>query len=499
MTKSDYSLKYISMKILCRLLLIIVLFSFSGNHLKGQTSVPMQTVVATAVDSLHNQLISELDEKYKFKAYYLDNQEKTVDWWIDVLGILVAFFGVIVPIALLIFANKQSRLNKKELDKIDNLKEKVEAKVDKTIHESKTELNGMIDRADHYLDKIWENKKESDKILNENRKYISSKPDNGGISSNTTEQKSEEYLNPEDQIMLNETNETDALNSLCKLADSYLIIPNRLDEARAIWNIIVKDFKLDKKDIAFAYYKMAEIERRDKTGADLTLKIFTLIDLAIQLDPENEYYYSKRAEIFQVQGEFGKAENDYSNAIKISKADRVFLYYWNRGYVKRLQGNIDGAIKDYNEAISQNSEFSELYKSRAKAYLMKLDYPNAFNDFLSAYHFAPFDNYSIMNAFEMAILLEKHQESSYLKGKIQDDESTIVDYLNLLYGIVIGGQTEFNLEALKAKLKDYKFMIDWSFDVAKDRLSAIGNETATRLMAEYEQLINDHNGRIKTI
>jgi tetratricopeptide (TPR) repeat protein len=297
----------------------------------------------------------------------------------------------------------------------------------------------------------------------------------------------------------NETNDSDALNSLCKLADSYLIIPNRLDEARAIWNVIVKDFKLDKKDIAFAYYKMAEIERRDKTRVDLSLKIFTLIDLAIQLDPENEYYYSKRAEIFQDHGEFGKAENDYSNAIKVSKADSAFLHYWNRGYMKRLQGNIDGAIKDYNEAINQNSDIYELYKSRAKAYLMKKDYLSAYNDFFKAYDLFSFEEYSLLKAYELAILLEKQNEASGLKRNCQDDGSSIVDYLNLLYEIVIERKTEFNLEAIKAKLKDYNFEIDWSFDIAKDLLVVIKNETATRLLTEYEQLINKHNEQFKAV
>ncbi|HNW51998.1 MAG TPA: hypothetical protein PKH79_13010, partial [Prolixibacteraceae bacterium] len=86
------------MKILCRLLLIIVLFSFSGNHLKGQTLVPVQTVVETAVDSLHNQLKSELDEEYKFKAKFLNHRDKTVDWVLAFAAIIVTIisaFGVI--------------------------------------------------------------------------------------------------------------------------------------------------------------------------------------------------------------------------------------------------------------------------------------------------------------------------------------------------------------------------------------------------------------------
>jgi tetratricopeptide (TPR) repeat protein len=509
MTKSDYSFKYISMKTLFRLLLIIVLFSFSGNHLKGETSVPVQTVVATAVDSLHNQLTSELDEKYKFKAYYLDNREKTVDWWLEVLGILVSFFGVIVPIALLVFANKQSRLNKKQLYKIDTLTKETEAKVEKTIKESETKLKGMIDRADYYLDKIIKNKEKSDKILAKNRKYQSSKSNNLDTFSNIPEQKSEEYLKPNDQIESNETNDSDALNSLCKLADNYLFIPNRLDEARAIWNIIVKDFKLNKKDLAYAYYKMAEIERSDKTGVDLSLKIFTLFDLAIQLDPENEYYYWKRAEEYSQIGKNGEAETDLTIAIKLASPDNKAALLYHRGNIRSRRGKYSLAIEDFDEALQQDEKSYLCYIGRAIARRNlsvkenKKQYKEALSDFLVAYHtiYLGYDFDTQLSAYELAICLKDKENADRFKGVVsqQDDPSAIADYLNLLYEIIFEQKTEFNLGAIEIKLKDYKFEIDWPFNIAKDLLVRIKNETATRLLTEYEQLINKHNEQFKAV
>jgi tetratricopeptide (TPR) repeat protein len=468
------------MNIICRLLLIVVMFSFSGTNLKGETS-NMQTAVATTVDSLHHLLKCEIDEEYKFKSEFIDHRDKTVDWTLAFASIFVTIISV--------FAVFNYIQHQNELKSIQSLKEKVQEDFSNVIKETNNQINGFILKSEQIIEKYID-KAEND-IL-----YIRGKRDEADKISEDIKMKS--YRTSEGPEM-NVTNSSNTLDSLCKLADTNLFIPDRLDEARAIWNIIIKDFKLEKKDLAFAYYKMAEIEKRDKTDTDLSLKIFTLIDLAIQLDPENEYYYSKRAEVFQNHGEFDKAENDYSNAIKVSKADSAFLHYLNRGYMKRLQGNIDGAIKDYNIAIDLSPDFSELYKSRAKAYLMKKEYAKAFDDFLKAYQLAPFFVSTCMNAYELAILLVKQQEASYLKENCQDDKSTVADYLNLLYEIIFNGATELHLESIGEKLDTYNLEIEWSFDVSRDILSAINNETATLLMKEYEQLINEHNGRFKTI
>lgn len=489
------------MKILCRLLLIIVLFSFSGNHLKGQTLVPVQTVVETAVDSLHNQLKSELDEEYKFKAKFLNHRDKTVDWVLAFAAIIVTIisaFGVINFFQHRRALNDIYKMSEEAQVKIKDSISSSEAKVENHLSSVKNDFDKMTDRADYYLDKIIKNKEKSDKILAKNRKYQSSESNNLDTFSNIPEQKSEEYLKPYDQIESNETNDSDALNSLCKLADSYLVIDNHLDVARAIWNIIVKDFKLNKKDLAFAYYKMAEIEEKVEK-VDLSQKILTLLDIAIQLDSENEYYFTARGELYFSQGEYGKAENDFDTAIKVGNGERNFYYYERKGDIKVKEGIYQKAIDYYNSSIHFNSIWYKSYMKMANAYLKLGQYPEAFKNYYQAYQPNPSDIQLFMNAYELAILLNKNSEASFLKRNCQNDESTITDYLNLLYEIVFEQKTEFNWESIKAKLSQYKPKIDWSFDVAKDILKEKNNETANKLIMEYEQLINEHNEQFKTV
>jgi tetratricopeptide (TPR) repeat protein len=98
---------------------------------------------------------------------------------------------------------------------------------------------------------------------------------------------------------------------------------------------------------------------------------FTQTGSNSQNDPQSnniaQFHFEKGKEYY-VQGDFDRAIEEYSNAIRLYP--NFFQAFINRGITYSEKGNYEQAIIDYNQAIILNSNSASAYNSRGWVYFL---------------------------------------------------------------------------------------------------------------------------------
>ncbi|MDE0425912.1 MAG: tetratricopeptide repeat protein [Candidatus Poribacteria bacterium] len=105
---------------------------------------------------------------------------------------------------------------------------------------------------------------------------------------------------------------------------------------------------------------------KNEKDAEERIKLYTI---GLILNPRMVETYIRRGNAYRYIGEYDKAINDYSEAIKI-RPDYAEAYY-NRGNAYRDKVDFDNAIVDYTKAIELKPDYAEAYYSRGKVYAEK--------------------------------------------------------------------------------------------------------------------------------
>jgi hypothetical protein len=135
------------------------------------------------------------------------------------------------------------------------------------------------------------------------------------------------------------------------------------------------DFLFGSKDPAACNDRGMELQRKgDIRGA---IAAFTR---AIKLDPRFAVAYMNRGFARHSGQDFENAILDYSRAIELAPSFLAFAYR-DRGVSRTHSGDIDGAIADYDEAIELDPGEGYFYFRRGLAWLEKLKFDAAVNDF----------------------------------------------------------------------------------------------------------------------
>ncbi|HDZ91500.1 MAG: DUF898 family protein [Deltaproteobacteria bacterium] len=140
------------------------------------------------------------------------------------------------------------------------------------------------------------------------------------------------------------------------------------------------------------------------------------IEELVAQDRENADLYYNRGSLYEQNGDYRKAEKDFTRAISINYRDKDAYYnrglvrirmkkyalaiedfdraidldsqsadaYCNRGNANFQLGRYDHAIRDYNEALNIEAHDPDLYYNRGLAYLSKGLKSKAFKDFRKA-------------------------------------------------------------------------------------------------------------------
>lgn len=125
-----------------------------------------------------------------------------------------------------------------------------------------------------------------------------------------------------------------------------------------------------------AYHKKGEF---DKAIEDLTA--------AIRINPQLYLSYVARGDVFYSKQIYKSALIDYDAAIRLNPKRSVS--YFNRGLIKNALGQYNGAIDDYTKAIKQQPKYVDAYVARGSAYYALGSRRNAISDYSTALEYAP--------------------------------------------------------------------------------------------------------------
>ena len=169
---------------------------------------------------------------------------------------------------------------------------------------------------------------------------------------------------------------------------------------------------------AVQYYMIAQ----EKYHAKDYNQAITHLDKAIQLNPEDTFYFMSRGNVKDILGKHDDAIDDYNQVIKL---DPENIHAYNaRGSTKNHIGDYKGAKDDYSKSIKLDRNNGEAYKARGNINLKLKNYQAAFEDFTEAIRLDPQDldaNLSIAAYYRDKGMLDKAGEHIQKTGLITED------------------------------------------------------------------------------
>jgi len=165
---------------------------------------------------------------------------------------------------------------------------------------------------------------------------------------------------------------SERITSLLADADS-LITGNRLQEALA------------KTEEALS------VSGSNKTAQQYRINIYYLMqnnkealryaDDAVKKYPQDPDFLYLRGIINNSAGRYGKAVDDFTDALESAKREELYKYYLNRGVANYYLTDYESAMTDLNRAVELNDTAASVYQGRAMLHYDLKDYSAAVDDF----------------------------------------------------------------------------------------------------------------------
>jgi hypothetical protein len=195
---------------------------------------------------------------------------------------------------------------------------------------------------------------------------------------------------------------------------------------------------------------------------------------AIRRNPYSGVYFRNRAHAYFTKGDYHRASNDYSKAIRYYRNDPgvVARLYYQRGLCGYILSDYPGALQDFTSAIAMRPNVSDPYYFRGK--VQKMVYSRdklAAKDFRRVLELGP--QYSIQTAFANYFMGNRYEGEAILNRLIRDTDTRSAEYANLNYNMAglqaISGNEEKTMYyldvALKSGFTEYEWLKrDMNFD-----------------------------------
>src|SRR5262249_48531606 len=97
--------------------------------------------------------------------------------------------------------------------------------------------------------------------------------------------------------------------------------------------------------------------------------------------------YFHRGTALAAKGEFRRAEQDFSNAMRLD--EKLPDYFFNRGTARQLKGDLDRALAEFNAAIRLNPRYARAYTQRGRVWYLKGEHDRAMGDWNEAIRIDP--------------------------------------------------------------------------------------------------------------
>ena len=371
---------------------ILVVILMLGVMFASELMVSFAQTTDAEIQKLVDDRIRERNEK-------LDQRSEFIDRWLTVLGIVVAFFGVVIPILIALAAMFSLKKFQELETKARNIIDKIETDAQK----SKNDVRKILADSEKYSGAIKEKWSQVNNVPDESSAKIIPNPEE------ETAEIIQEISKKPDSSAINKKDITEAY----KLQQD-----GKIHEAIEKWRAIADTAQgTDDELAAMVWACLSDLYFRkfddNQTISDFDkAQALSALDKAIELKPDFAEAYSLRGTVkFSLDADH-EAIDDYDEAIRlksdnarsyhgrglvkyflgeyqdaVSDCDKVIHLTSNSGIARKLRGdantglgNYEEALADYDKAIDYDQDNAEAYLGRANVKVLLGQYEAAIND-----------------------------------------------------------------------------------------------------------------------
>ena len=292
---------------------------------------------------------TEIDHRFnELRRELLDDRASTINWWLAVVGLVLTFFAIAVPLLGLLGYRRF-----KEIEK---------------------EAQESAEEAKRFVEEIEQNRDKSHELLqNMTAEEAASNP--------ATQEQAEAISNDPDASLLDR-----AVARAISLQKE-----GKTEDAITIWRGIAHTTEgIDNNLAADAWVSVGYLLSQEESvaGDEINLEeVLSAYNEALRLNPDHVGAYTNRGIAKASLGRYQDAIADYNKAIRL-KPDYPVAYY-NRGVTNIKLDQYQDATADFNEAIRLKPNYAEAYYNRGIVNAKTGQYQDAFADFSEAIKLRP--------------------------------------------------------------------------------------------------------------
>ena len=320
------------------------------NEVDSVTKVePQQAVPASSSPDVNVDPSDKVELQQLFndlRKEYLDTRAESVNWWLQFITIVLAFFGIVVVVLGYFGLQEFKRLRdraKQHVEETEKDRNKVSIEFQELKNEAEQHVEEIRGQGDMISRDYQKLKRDTEQYVAEMRAHIEA-----------VRKSREEFDQESTSVRQEATERLDALvfdvlstdREFAELLHDFRQLPNlsTLEEA------VLDAYALQQDDrIEEAIEKWRSIANiMEKKNNNLTVQAWKSVGyLYVEKDNREE------------------ALSAFDNAIRFKRNDAEV--YALRGDVKALLGNYESAIVDYNEAIRWGANLEEMHSNCADA------------------------------------------------------------------------------------------------------------------------------------
>jgi len=396
-----------------------------------------------------------LEEKFAVKQENLNYQKEEIGWrintWINILGILVAFMGVVLPIIGFIYG-------KKVYADIKSQKAIIEEEHRKTVlwmEEKRNELEEIRTNAETSLKQIRANVDKSEE-LTERLKELS---DSFDFDSKTTTNDESIKTGLSQQAKAIEQSE-DATPFEREMAKALgFFYENKYEKCIEQHLMVLEKHKAQLTlDMLPDFYFRLAYSYGEINDHDNAIKYY---ELGLSIDNNNVVVWNNLGNSYSDKNDFDSAINKYSNAISINP--NYAPSWYNRGIAYHNKENFEIAIEQYKMAIKLDSNYVRAYNNLGLVFENIGDLSSAKEYYSKALIIDPYNEDALLNFGNVYLKeLDIQNAISYYQRAIDVNPSRALSWNNIGMAYNLNKEYEIAKEKLnQAKVLDPAYAETW--------------------------------------
>ena len=339
------------------------------------TTASIQIVHPADRQNLDPPADAEIDHRFnELRSELLDDRARAINWWLAVVGLVLTFFAIAVPLLGLLGYRRFKEIEKEAQVSAEEAKRFVE------------EIEQIRDKSHEYYQDMTAEKAVDDPAVEEKAEAVRKDP----------------------QASLMDKAVARAI---------FFQKEGKTEDAITIWRGIAHTTEgIDDNLAAGAWVSVGYLLSQEESvaGDEINLEeVLSAYNEALRLNPDHVGAYTNRGIAKAGLGRYQDAIADYNEAIR-QKPDYSVAYY-NRGITNIKLEQYQGAIADFNEAIRLKRNYAEAYYNRGIANAKTGQYQDAFADFSEAIKLRP-------------DLAEAHYNRGVSNRKLGLNRDAIVDF-----------------------------------------------------------------------